>query len=39
LEYPTKSFDTFVVAVAGTVMTQPNGERMAKYFPGLPFKR
>src|SRR6266545_2598431 len=38
LEYPAKGFDTFVIAAADTIMTQPNAELMTTYFPGVPFK-
>jgi nucleoside-diphosphate-sugar epimerase len=39
LEYPAKGFATFIIASPDTIMTQSNAELMAKYFPGVPFKR
>jgi len=39
LEYPAKGFDTFIITSPDTIMTQPNAELVAKYFPGVPFKR
>lgn len=39
LEYPAKGFDNFIIASPDTIMTQPNTELMAKYFPSVPFKR
>lgn len=39
LEAPLKGFDAFIIANAETVMRRPNAELVAKYFPGVPFKK
>ncbi len=39
LEYDFKGTDIFIIANADTVLTRPNAELLAQYFPDVPLKR
>jgi len=39
LEWETKGFDRFIITAADTVMTRPNAELVAAFFPTVPLKR
>ncbi|PVE20721.1 UDP-glucose 4-epimerase [Microvirga sp. KLBC 81] len=39
LEAPLKGAEVFIIANADTVMTRPNAELMAEFYPGVPFTR
>jgi len=39
LEAPLKGCDIFIIANADTVMSRPNKELAAKFYPEVPFKR
>ena len=39
LEAPLKGPHIFIIANAGTVLTRPNKEVLAEFYPDVPFKR
>ena len=39
LEAPLKGANVFIIANADTVLSQPNKEVLAEFYPGVPFKR
>jgi nucleoside-diphosphate-sugar epimerase len=39
LQAPLKSANVFIIANADTVLSQPNKEVVAEFYPGVPFKR
>jgi nucleoside-diphosphate-sugar epimerase len=39
LETPLTGFSAFIIANAETVMSRPNAELIAEYFPGVPIRK